>query len=74
MIIGVVAIYLGLVIVVGTLGHRLFRNTAEDYFVASRTIGPGRPADDTAGAPISRHLQCSEHPEKPIAWGLLSSV
>ena len=40
MIIAVVAIYLGLVIVVGTLGHRLFRNTAEDYFVASRTIGP----------------------------------
>ena len=39
MIIAVVAIYLGLVIVVGTLGHRLFRNTAEDYFVASRSIG-----------------------------------
>ncbi len=40
MIITVVAIYLGLVIVVGVLGHRLFRETGEDYFVASRSIGP----------------------------------
>lgn len=40
MIIAVVAIYLGLVIVVGVSGHRLFRGTGEDYFVASRSIGP----------------------------------
>ena len=36
----VILVYLGLVIVVGSLSHRLFRGTGEDYFVASRTIGP----------------------------------
>ena len=39
MIITVVAIYLCLVIVVGIFGSRLFRQTGEDYFVASRSIG-----------------------------------
>ena len=32
--------YLGLVLCVGLFGHRLFRGTGEDYFVASRSIGP----------------------------------
>ncbi|MFQ5650304.1 MAG: sodium:solute symporter [bacterium] len=32
--------YLGIVLLIGILGHRLFRGTGEDYFVASRTIGP----------------------------------
>ena len=36
----VILVYLGLVIVIGGLSHRLFRGTGEDYFVASRTIGP----------------------------------
>jgi SSS family solute:Na+ symporter len=36
----VILVYLGLVILIGGLSHRLFRGTGEDYFVASRTIGP----------------------------------
>lgn len=36
----VVLVYLVLVLLIGVLGHRLFRGTGEDYFVASRTIGP----------------------------------
>ena len=32
--------YLGLVLIVGTVSHKFFRGTGEDYFVASRTIGP----------------------------------
>lgn len=32
--------YLGLVLAIGMSGHRLFRNTGEDYFVANRSIGP----------------------------------
>ena len=36
----VIIVYLALVLVVGGLSHRLFRGTGEDYFVASRTIGP----------------------------------
>lgn len=40
MIIAVITVYLLLVITVGILGHRLFRGTGDDYFVASRTIGP----------------------------------
>lgn len=40
MIISVVGVYLLLVILIGILGHRLFRGTGEDYFVASRSIGP----------------------------------
>jgi SSS family solute:Na+ symporter len=40
MVIAVVSIYLLLVVVVGVMGHRLFRGTGDDFFVASRTIGP----------------------------------
>ena len=40
MTLAVIAVYLGLVILVGSLSHRLFRGTGEDYFVASRSIGP----------------------------------
>ena len=36
----VLGTYLVLVLVVGLWGQRLFRGTGEDYFVASRTIGP----------------------------------
>ena len=36
----VIFTYLALVLIVGTLSHKLFRGTGEDYFVASRTIGP----------------------------------
>jgi solute:Na+ symporter, SSS family len=36
----VIFAYLGVVLLVGILGHRLFRGTGEDYFVASRSIGP----------------------------------
>ena len=36
----VLVLYLILVLSVGLLGHRLFRGTGEDYFLASRTIGP----------------------------------
>ncbi len=39
-IIVVIFAYLGLVLIVGTLSHKFFRGTGEDYFVASRTIGP----------------------------------
>lgn len=40
MTLGVIIGYLCLVILVGTSSHRLFRKTGEDYFVASRSIGP----------------------------------
>lgn len=40
MIVAVIAAYLVAVLAIGTLSHRLFRGTGEDYFVASRTIGP----------------------------------
>ena len=40
MITAVLVVYLAVVLLVGMLGHRLFRGTGEDYFVASRTIGP----------------------------------
>lgn len=36
----VIFIYLGMVLFIGALSHRLFRGTGEDYFVASRSIGP----------------------------------
>ena len=36
----VIALYLTGVLTVGVLSHRLFRGTGEDYFVATRTIGP----------------------------------
>lgn len=38
MSLAVISIYLVLVLVLGALSHKLFRNTGEDYFVASRTI------------------------------------
>ncbi len=38
MSLAVIFIYLTLVLVLGALSHKLFRNTGEDYFVASRTI------------------------------------
>ena len=40
MTLAVLCIYLALVLSVGLLGHRLFRGTGEDFFLASRTIGP----------------------------------
>ena len=40
MTLGVILVYLLLVLLVGGLSHRLFRGTGEDYFVASRTVGP----------------------------------
>jgi len=36
----VISLYLALTLTVGLAGKRLFRSTAEDYFVATRTIGP----------------------------------
>ena len=36
----IIILYLCLVVVIGSLSHRLFRGTGEDYFVASRSIGP----------------------------------
>jgi SSS family solute:Na+ symporter len=39
LILAVVAVYLLVVMVVGLLGHRLFRGTGEDFFLASRSIG-----------------------------------
>ena len=38
MILAVIVIYLALVLSLGILSHRFFRNTGEDYFVASRNI------------------------------------
>ena len=40
MTLAIIIVYLGLVLLVGSLSYRLFRGTGEDYFVASRTIGP----------------------------------
>ena len=40
MTIAVLAIYLTLVLSIGLVSHRLFRGTGEDYFVATRSIGP----------------------------------
>jgi SSS family solute:Na+ symporter len=37
---GIIAAYLAVVLTIGVLGHRLFRGTGEDYFLASRSIGP----------------------------------
>ena len=36
----VLTLYLACVLTVGLLSHRLFRGTGEDYFVATRSIGP----------------------------------
>ena len=38
MSLAIIFIYLALVLTLGVLSHKLFRNTGEDYFVASRTI------------------------------------
>ena len=40
MTLAVILVYLGLVLTIGLLSHRLFRGTGEDYFLATRTIGP----------------------------------
>ncbi|MDL1876002.1 sodium:solute symporter family protein, partial [Cytophagia bacterium CHB2] len=40
MIIAIIFLYLAIVLTVGIFGHKLFRATGEDYFVASRSIGP----------------------------------
>ncbi len=40
MVLLVLGAYLALVLAVGLLGHRMFRGTGEDYFLASRSIGP----------------------------------
>ena len=40
MTLAVLLVYLALVLLVGGLSSRLLRGTGEDYFVASRTIGP----------------------------------
>ena len=39
MVLPVLSAYLALVVCVGLFGHRLFRGTGEDYFLASRSIG-----------------------------------
>jgi len=39
-ILGVLALYIVLVLVIGLASHKLFRGTGEDFFVATRTIGP----------------------------------
>jgi SSS family solute:Na+ symporter len=40
MTLGVLVLYLLLVLAIGGLSHRLFRGTGEDYFLATRSIGP----------------------------------
>ncbi len=40
MTLAVIAAYMALVLMVGALSHRLFRATGEDYFLATRSIGP----------------------------------
>ena len=40
MTLGIIGVYLVLVLGVGLLSHRLFRGTGEDYFLATRSIGP----------------------------------
>ena len=39
MILFIILVYLTLVMLIGSLSHRLFRGTGEDYFVATRSIG-----------------------------------
>ncbi len=39
MTITVIFVYLALILVVGTMSHKLFRGTGEDFFVASRSFG-----------------------------------
>ncbi|NJL27312.1 MAG: sodium:solute symporter family protein [Thermoanaerobaculia bacterium] len=40
MTLAVIVVYLALVLAIGLWSHRLFRGTGEDYFVATRSIGP----------------------------------
>ena len=40
MTLAVLIVYLGVVLLIGLSSHRLFRGTGEDYFVATRSIGP----------------------------------
>lgn len=40
MTLAILTLYLGLVLGVGLFGHRLLRGTGEDFFLASRSIGP----------------------------------
>lgn len=40
MTLAVIALYLALVLAVGFFAHRAYRGTGEDFFVATRTIGP----------------------------------
>ncbi|HVT58447.1 MAG TPA: sodium:solute symporter family protein [Thermoanaerobaculia bacterium] len=40
MIIFVIALYLTAVLVIGGFSHRLFHGTSEDFFVATRSLGP----------------------------------
>lgn len=40
MTLAIIAGYLVLVLSIGAMSHRLFRGTGEDYFLATRTIGP----------------------------------
>jgi SSS family solute:Na+ symporter len=40
MILAVLVVYIILVLVIGLASHKLFRGTGEDFFVATRTIGP----------------------------------
>ena len=40
MTLSIIAIYMVLVLGIGALSHRVFRGTGEDYFLATRSIGP----------------------------------
>ena len=40
MTLAIIIVYLALVLLVGMISHRLFRGTGEDYFLATRSIGP----------------------------------
>lgn len=40
MILAILSLYVALVLIIGLWSHRLFRGTGEDFFVATRTIGP----------------------------------
>ncbi len=40
MILAVISIYVLLVLLIGVFSHKLFRGTGEDYFLATRSIGP----------------------------------
>ena len=40
MTLGIIIVYLGMVLAVGLMSHRLLSGTGEDYFLATRSIGP----------------------------------